>query len=235
LAAARDIWVHVDAAAAGCLMLTNRHRNLLEGINAANSISIDFHKLLFQAISCGALLIKRQGDFDVMRTHADYLNPADDDPETTLNLVGKSLQTTRRFDALKVLVTLRSLGLDTVGAMIERTLDSARAAATEAATHPHLELVSPCMTNTVVLRWAQPGSSPQEQEHVNTAIRQRLADADQALVGRTRILGRTAVKLTFVNPVCTPELARKLVQQIAECGNVIASALVTGLLPSNGG
>ncbi len=224
IAAAQDIWVHVDAAAAGCLMLTDRYRGLLDGISGAHSIGIDFHKLLFQAISCGALLIRRRCDLDVMPNHADCLNPIDD-PEETHNLVGKSLQTMRRFDALKVLVTLRSLGLDTVAAMIERTVDNARSAAAAVVAHPDLDLLSPCATNTVVLRWDGPQSSCQQREFVNTQIRQRLAETAQAIIGRTRIGGQAALKLTFVNPVCTPEFARTLVQSIADCGAVIAATM----------
>jgi L-2,4-diaminobutyrate decarboxylase len=223
VAAVQGIWVHVDAAAAGCLMLSERHRHLLDGISAANSISIDFHKLLFQPISCGALLVRHRRDLDIMCSHADYLNPADDDPQDTPNLVGKSLQTTRRFDALKVLVTLRSLGLDTVAAMIERTLEAARAAADAVAAHRDLDLLSPCMTNTVVLRWASPHSPPHQREHVNIQIRRRLVDTGQALIGRTEMGGETALKLTFVNPICTPDLARNLVQRIADCGAAIAA------------
>ncbi|MCV6962936.1 aspartate aminotransferase family protein [Mycobacterium intermedium] len=221
IAAAHNIWVHVDGAAAGCLMLSDAHRDLLDGISTADSISIDFHKLLFQAISCGALLLRDRHDFEVMRKHADYLNPEDDDPEDTLNHVERSLQTTRRFDALKVLVTLRSLGLDTVAAMIGHTVDTARAAERAVAADPHLELISPCMTNTVVLRWTGSDVSPSEREFVNVEIRRRLADTGQALVGRTRVDGEAALKLTFVNPVCTPDVARDLVQRIADCGNNI--------------
>jgi L-2,4-diaminobutyrate decarboxylase len=136
------------------------------------------------------------------------------------------LQTTRRFDALKVLVTLRSLGLDTVAAMIERTVDTVRDAAGAVHAHPDLDLISSCMTNTVVLRWAGRDVPSDQREFVNIEIRRRLADAHQALVGRTRVGGAAALKLklTFVNPVCTPQLARDLVQPIAECGNTIAAA-----------
>lgn len=77
------------------------------------------------------------------------------------------------------------------------------------------------MTNTVVLRWTGSDVSPSEREVVNVEIRRRLADTGQAIVGRTRVDGEAALKLTFVNPVCTPDLARDLVRRIADCGNNI--------------
>jgi glutamate/tyrosine decarboxylase-like PLP-dependent enzyme len=51
--------------------------------------------LLFQSISCGALFVKRKSALEIVTEHVDYLNPAEDDPDETLNLVAKSLQTTR--------------------------------------------------------------------------------------------------------------------------------------------
>jgi glutamate/tyrosine decarboxylase-like PLP-dependent enzyme len=70
---------------------------------------------------------------EILAEHVDYLNPAEDDPDETLNLVANSLQTTRRFDALKVFVTLRALGIDTVARMIESTVEAAYAASRAAA------------------------------------------------------------------------------------------------------
>lgn len=222
ITAAQGIWTHVDAAAGGCLAFTDRHRWLLDGIAGADSISVDFHKLLFQSISCGALLLRNPSDFDILRQHVDYLNPPDDDPAETVNLVGKSLQTTRRFDALKVLITLRALGIDAVAGMIDATLLAAAAAAAAVSAHPRLQLLSACQTNTVLLRWAGPGVPPDALDALNTGIRERLAAEKQALIGRTRADGEVALKLTFVNPVCTVEQARGLVEQIAECGDLLS-------------
>lgn len=221
----RGIWVHVDACAAGCLLLSDRHRHLVDGIGGADSVAIDFHKLLFQAISCGALFVRNREALNVMSSHADYLNPSDDDPDETLNLVGKSLQTTRRFDALKILVTLRAVGATTMADMIDSTVAAAAAAHTTAAAQDHLEVIGAGGTNTVVLRWTHPSLTSGQLDQVNDAIRHEMAMSGQALVGRTRVDGDVAVKLTFVNPVCTVDIARDLVIDIAECGQLLADRM----------
>ena len=59
---------------------------------------------------------------------------------------------------------------------------------------------------------------------VNIMIRQQLAIDGHALIGRTRVASGVALKLTFVNPVCTPDLARNLVQRIADRGEAVAAA-----------
>jgi L-2,4-diaminobutyrate decarboxylase len=60
-------------------------------------------------------------------------------------------------------------------------------------------------------------------DRLNTMIRQQLAIDGHALIGRTRVAEGVALKLTFVNPVCTPEIARALIQQIATRGELIAA------------
>ncbi len=224
------IWVHVDAAAGGCLMLSDQHRSLLAGINAADSVAIDFHKLLFQSISCGALLLRNGSAMEILTQHVDYLNPSDDDPRDTPNLVAKSLQTTRRFDALKVFFTLRALGTDALARMIDRTVESARAASRAAAADPRLRVIGKAETNTVLVRWTSPALTPAALNVVNTMIREQLAAEGHAVLGRTRVAEGVALKLTFVNPVCTSQTAEALIREIATRGELIAANESTGVI-----
>ncbi|WP_241650745.1 pyridoxal-dependent decarboxylase, partial [Rosenbergiella collisarenosi] len=58
LAAEQGIWVHVDAAWGGALLLSEKYRHWLAGLEQADSVTLDFHKQYFQTISCGAFLLK---------------------------------------------------------------------------------------------------------------------------------------------------------------------------------
>lgn len=224
IAVAREhgLWVHVDAAAGGCLLLSDRHRGLLCGLELADSVAIDFHKLLFQPISCGLFAVREAMSFELMRRHTDYLNPVADELAGTPNLVYKSLQTTRRFDSLKVFMTLRALGRRRVAELIDATVAAAAAAGAQAAAHPELELLAPVATNTVALRWTVPGLAPDRRDRVNSEIRACLSREGRALVGRTEDGAGSALKLTFVNPLCTPAQARRLVTELAGQGRRLA-------------
>ncbi len=114
LAEKHGLWMHVDAAYGGALILS-RHHARLEGIERADSITVDFHKMFFQPISCGAVLLKDKAHFGYIRHHADYLNREED---VLPNLVDKSIATTRRFDALKVWMTLQNVGPQALGSML---------------------------------------------------------------------------------------------------------------------
>ncbi|MEH6454356.1 MAG: aspartate aminotransferase family protein, partial [Psychromonas sp.] len=111
------LWCHIDGAYGGALILSKKHKNRLKGIELADSVSVDFHKLFYQTISCGALLVKHKSNFSSLLYHADYLNREDDELP---NLVDKSIATTKRFDALKMFMTLKAVGADTLGEMYDQ-------------------------------------------------------------------------------------------------------------------
>ncbi len=98
LARREGIWLHVDAAFGGGALLSNHHAHLLEGLGEADSIALDFHKMLFQPVACGVLLLRDPQDFAPLAMHADYLNPEESLFEGAPDLVERSLQTTRRFE-----------------------------------------------------------------------------------------------------------------------------------------
>ncbi len=75
LAEEYGLWLHVDAAVGGALVLSDREAPRLAGIDRADSITVDFHKLWFQAISCGAFLVRDSASLAPALIHADYLNP----------------------------------------------------------------------------------------------------------------------------------------------------------------
>ncbi|RYJ00566.1 MAG: aspartate aminotransferase family protein, partial [Actinomycetales bacterium] len=120
---AHDTWLHVDAAYGGGLLASTRRRHLLAGIERADSVTIDFHKTWFQPVSSSAVIVRDAETMRHVTWHADYLNPK---AAQLPNQVDKSMQTTRRFDALKLWTTLRMTGADAIGDMFDTTIDLAR-------------------------------------------------------------------------------------------------------------
>ena len=97
-------WYHVDAAVAGAFLLSDRLRPRLRGIELADSITVDFHKLWWQPFNASALVVRDVERFDLLRVKSNYLDRGDE-LEGMINLVGRSLDTSRRFDAAKVVAT----------------------------------------------------------------------------------------------------------------------------------
>lgn len=218
-AIARDAgaWLHVDAAYGGALVYSVRHRGKLTGIDAADSVSVDFHKLLWQPIGCGAFLLKDAAHFDFMKMHADYLNPEEHEDAGVPDLVTRSLLTTRRFDALKLWVSLQWLGRTKLGEMMDSTLALAEAAARMIEAHPRLQLLHHPMLGCVVFRYV-PANPAIDADRINAAIRRGLFDAGRAVIGQTRVHGQTCLKLTCMNPDTKPAQLGLLLEEVVSRG-----------------
>ena len=134
-------WFHVDAAVAGAFLLSNNLRTQLDGLSSADSVTIDFHKLWWQPFNASALVLRDQADFDLLRVTSDYLDRGDE-LEGMINLVGRSLDTSRRFDAAKVVATLRTLGRVALGEMVDRVVEITNYAASSIEADPVLYLVA---------------------------------------------------------------------------------------------
>jgi len=210
-------WLHVDAAVGSAFALSPRLAPRLDGIERADSITADLHKLWFMPIGASALLVRDVALLDAVHHHSDYLNRADDEADGTLNLVGRSLDTSRRFDALKILVGLRCTGRRRLAAMVEGLVDLAQAAGDAVDAHDELELLAPPSTVTVVFRWRGRGGGlgAGAVDAANVAAQRELLRSGRAIVGRTRLHGRVALKLTLVNPLAREADVRALLELVA--------------------
>lgn len=217
-------WLHVDAAYGGALLFSARYRDRIHGIEAADSIGIDFHKLFWQPIPCSAFLLRDSRHFDSITLHADYLNPELHEDAGIPNLVTTSLLTTRRFDALKLWVSFHTLGRDKLSAMIDRTIELANHAAKVVAGTPRLKLLCEPQLSTVVFRYV-PVNTDTDADQLNSRLRQQLFDRGVAVVGHTRVDGRQALKFTCMNPTVTEVQLEQLIGVIVETGMALEVSL----------
>lgn len=216
---ARGLWLHVDAAYGGGLLVSSRRRHLLAGIERARSVTVDFHKSFFQPVSSSALLVRDPRDLVAGAWHADYLNPLENDEP---NQVDKSLQTTRRFDALKLWATLRSMGTAQVGELFDAVIDLATAAGDLVDADPELELVGRTQLSTVLFR-ARPGDVPPAvQDELVAGVRRVLFESGRALVAKTVIDGRSCLKLTLLNPEATLDDVRTILDIVKDAATALA-------------
>lgn len=207
---ASNVWMHVDAAYGGGLLWAPRRRHLLAGIGRATSVTIDFHKTFFQPVSSSALLVRDVALFDPTIHHNDYLNPEAEaqSAEAEPNQVDKSLQTTRRFDALKLWTTLRARGSDEIGTMIDTVCDLAAEVREVLETQPDFEVLGASDLSTVLFRFVPATARGRETDSATAdelvpMIRRVLFRSGRAAVARTTIGGTPWLKLTLLNPDTT--------------------------------
>ena len=225
-AAAREhgAWFHVDAAYGGGLMVSGRHRYLLNGIHRADSVTVDFHKTFFQPVSSSALLVRDAATLRHVTFHADYLNPATavDRP----NQVDKSIQTTRRFDALKLWLTLRIMGAEAIGALFDAAIDLASNVGEDLAADPDFELAATPQLSTLVFRYRplQPDGtrlSDDATDRLNQDIRSAVFASGEAVVAGTTVAGRHYLKFTLLNAEASVEDIRSIIDLLRSTGEAL--------------
>ncbi|MCO5988087.1 aspartate aminotransferase family protein [Actinoallomurus spadix] len=202
LCARAGVWLHVDAAY-GCGLLVSRRRHLLDGVERADSVTVDYHKSFFQPVSSSAVLVRDGAVLRHVTYHADYLNPARSAAEGVPNQVDKSLQTTRRFDALKLWLTLRIMGADGVGELFDAVLDRAAEAWTLLDADPRFTVVVRPRLSTLVFRYTSPGASAAALDRANLHAAAALSASGAAVVATTVVDGRHHLKFTLLNPRTT--------------------------------
>jgi L-2,4-diaminobutyrate decarboxylase len=227
LARAYDTWLHVDAAYGGGLLVSSRFRHRLDGIDRADSVTVDYHKTFFQPVSSSALIVRDRALLAPVTWHADYLNPRSLDADSP-NQVDKSLQTTRRFDALKLWLTLRMMGPDTIGAYVDAVVDLARDVFVAVSNEPDLELAAKPELSTVVFRYVPPGAVDEaEIAALNNEIRATLYRSGRAMVAATKVDGRQFLKLTLLNPLATVGDIVGVIDLVRETGASLVEAVET--------
>ncbi|WP_171782415.1 pyridoxal-dependent decarboxylase [Isoptericola halotolerans] len=214
---ATDTWLHVDAAYGGGLLVSRTRRHLLDGIERARSVTVDFHKTFFQPVSASAVLVREPEDLARTAWHADYLNPVEDSAE--VNQVDRSLQTTRRFDALKLWTTLRAIGPDGIGAMVDAVCDLAAAVHADLARDPELHVVSGTDLSTVIFRYQPDGVTDEQADALVARVRRVLFDSGRASVAKTVIDGRPCLKLTLLNPAVTLADVRRVLSLVRDAAH----------------
>ena len=224
MSAIRDIadacgaWLHIDAAWGGALILSNQYRHLLQGIEKADSVTLDFHKHYFQTISCGAFLLKDKDNYRFMHYEAEYLNSAYDEEHGVPNLVSKSLQTTRRFDALKLWLTVEALGEDLYGSMIDHGVDLTREVAEYIKNTDELELLVEPQFASVLFRVVPKDYPEQFIDSLNQNVADELFARGEANIGVTRVIDKNrnvqSLKMTTLSPIATLDDVKTLLNDV---------------------
>lgn len=213
-------WFHVDAAYGGGLLLSNVRRPMLAGLELADSASVDLHKLGWQPIPAGLLLTRDPLALSPISRRVAYLSDLDDEAAGYPNLLGRSLRTTRRPDAVKILAASRHHGLDGYTRMIESCFAQTAHVAAAIEARPEFELALPPALTTVLFRYRAEHRDP---DQVNAEARRRLLAEGRAVVGRTALPGggpgSLRLKLTLLRPETTFAELDALLDLVAEAAH----------------
>jgi glutamate/tyrosine decarboxylase-like PLP-dependent enzyme len=194
-----NAWLHVDGAYGALAALAVRNR--FNGLDLADSISLDPHKWLYQPLDCGCLLYRDTTAARKAFSHSgDYARVLSDDPIEGFAFFEESLELSRRFRALKLWLSLRYHGRDTFRDAIRNDLAHARRLAECIVEQPELQLVAPVELSAVCFRFlGKGGLSEAELNRVNSSILKRVNEGGRVYLSNATLRAKFCLRACVVN------------------------------------
>lgn len=211
---AHGMWLHADAAYGSGVAMSRQYRARIGDLSLCDSITVDFHKMFVMPISCGAVLLKDGRNFEALTLRADYLNRQEDEEDGYTNLVGKSMQTTRRFDALKVWLAFQTRGKSGWSDIVSTCVENAAYLHGRLRANPRFEAVTEPEISSVVFRVLPAKNAAEDADSLNRRIRRTLMHRHGVVIGQTVFNGAVHLKFTLMNPLVTREKLDELQELI---------------------
>lgn len=214
------IWFHVDAAYGGFAVITDRGKPLLRGIERADSIGLDAHKLFFQPYEAGCLIVRDLNTLEqAFAVRHDILQDTvwgTNHP----NFSDRGLQLSRSVRALKIWMSVQIFGMASFRRAVAKGLDLAIEAEQYIRNSGTLEMLLPGSLGIVCFR-VNPVRSDRDEETldaVNRKVLVRVFWEDRAFISSTMLHGKFSLRLCIVNYTTTWDDVRETLEAIERFG-----------------
>jgi len=226
-AARYDLWLHVDAAYGGALVFSDKHRKLLDGIERADSITIDPHKWLAMPFSAGVVLTSRpellEHTFAVMPPYIQRVSAA-----RTLDNFKLSAQWSRRMNSLKFWLTLRVHGRRAYEEMIDRQFQLAQQIADWIESSGTYELAGP--HKLPILNFRVKGCATEaEADAVHRQILEAATEDGKTWFSRTQVNGKNVLRLMVISYLSDEHNVSVLTHALAKAAHKVAASSLTSV------
>lgn len=208
----QGLWLHVDGAYGALAALAIPEK--FTGLSAADSLSLDPHKWLYQPLDCGMLLFRDAAAAQrAFSCSGDYAKSLQQGAVEAFAFFDESLELSRRFRALKLWLSLRYHGLAAFRTAIRADLQHARQLASLLSARAEIELLAPVELSAVCFRVRHTGTQA-EADALNAAILQRIISRGRVYLSNATLGGRFALRACFVNHRTTGADVEEIVSEV---------------------
>ena len=223
---AEGLWLHVDAAYGGFAMVTVKGRELLRGMERADSIGLDAHKWFFQPYEAGCLMVKDATSLDTA-----FQIPHDMLQDTIWggrhpNFSDRGLQLSRSVRALKIWISVQTFGMDAFRQAVSKGMELTARAEEYIETSPVLEVMNPASLGIVCFR-VNPADTYLDAEslkEINRTVLARIFWEDRAFLSSTLLHGTFSLRMCIVNHTTTWNDVRETLEAAERFGSEAVSA-----------
>lgn len=209
------MWVHVDGAFGGSILLSEIYRSYAEGIERADSLSWDLHKWAMQIYSCSCVLVKdKQTLISAYAEHPEYLEDVRASEHNDGWDLGIEMSRPARF--IKWWYTVQAMGTDALADVVDYSFYNAFTAKGEFEKLPNWEICSKPMCGAVTVRYVPCGMTQDEINAFNYEVSEKIIRDGYAYVVTTTIKGKRVLRLCFINCNTTTEDVIGIVNKMNE-------------------
>jgi len=191
-----NIWLHADGSFGGSILLSDKHRHLMKGIEQTDSFAWNPHKLMNIPLICSVLLVKKCGtlQLNITDVNTDYIFHEIDAIE---DLGKKSIQCGRKVDAVKLWFAWKYFGLEGYQKRIDNLVDMATYAENIVNEYSKLELLSERQSFAVCFRYVP--NNETDLNKFNLELRESLRKSGKSIVNYGYIGKTLAIRLITAN------------------------------------
>lgn len=196
----------------------------MSGVEKADSLCWDAHKMMGLPLMCSVFLVKDQTILRRLCEHTHVAHYLFHNDRASEDLGHYSLQCARRNDALKLWIEWRARGDEGWAKLVDRNMDYADYLESLINEHPSLEMLSSRMWTNVCFRY-RCDDGDLVLDEVNTEIRNRLITEGSFMVSRSNVGGNIVLRMVFANPNITQESLARFIERVIHHGDEISKGL----------
>lgn len=215
-----NIWFHIDGAHGGAAILSDKYRHLLKGSELADSIVIDFHKMLMTP-GLNTLILFKDGEksWSTFAQKASYLLN-DNEEQDWYNFAKRTMECTKSMMGLNVYIQLLLGGKTIFAENIDRLYGLGQEFAAMCKKRKNIELAMDPDANIVCFRFND--KENENLNEINRKIRSSILESGEFYIVQTELKGKLFLRVSIMNPLTEKENLNKLLERVVELGESIS-------------
>ena len=212
------LWMHVDGAHGMGVLFSEKYRKLVNGIERADSVVIDFHKM-FLVPALNTLVMFRNGErsFETFAQKASYLFQKSQN-NVWYNSATRTIECTKSALGIIAYTALKYYGNSYFRQYIDSRYDLALSFAQVVRSDDQLQLAVEPESNIICFRFAPEGYNNQVLNQINSEIRIRIVKEGSFYIVQAELEGKIWLRLTIINPVTSEDDLKELLNRVLEIG-----------------
>lgn len=218
------VWMHVDAAHGGSVIFSERHRQLLRGIERADSIVWDAHKMMFVPALCTAVLYRdREVRFQTFAQDAPYLFDPSSPGMADIDSGMRTVECTKRAAGFGLWGLWSLFGEQIFADLVDQVLERAQQFHRLLLAAEDFEPCNDPACNILTFRYCPdwPGASDLQLNWLQREIRTRLIRSGEFYIVQTSLDQTVVLRTTVMNPLTATADFRDLLDAVRRTGQKI--------------